>query len=61
MPEMTHVGEHHCEAVLIGCGDNLLVMHGASGLDYCLDAGFCCGVNAISEWEKSIGRHRCTL
>ena len=31
------------------------------GLDYGFDTGFRCGVNAISEREKSIRCHRCTL
>jgi len=34
MPEVPHAGEHHGDAALVGCGDDLGVALAAAGLDH---------------------------
>src|SRR5690606_23731840 len=50
--EVTHAGEHHGDAVLVGRGDHLGVAHRAARLDHRLDAGGGGGVNAVAEREE---------
>src|SRR5690606_6846463 len=47
--EVTHAGEHHGDAVLVGRGDHLGVAHRAARLDHRLDARGRGGIDAVAE------------
>ena len=61
MPEMAHVGHDHGEAFVIGCGDYLVIAHGAAGLDNGRSAGLGGGQKAVSKREKGVRRDHGTL
>ena len=61
MAEVAHAGEHHGEAVVVGGGDDLVVAHGAAGLDHGGGAGLGGRQQAVGEGEEGVGRHHRAL
>src|SRR6185312_10462451 len=56
---MTHAGEHHGHAVLIGGHDDLRIADGSAGLDHGFDTVFGGDVDPVAKWEVGIrGHHR---
>src|SRR5258708_37856935 len=53
--EMAHAGEDHGEAEAVGGGDDIIVAHGAAGLNYCGGAGFRGFFPAVREREEGVG------
>src|ERR1700722_17267895 len=53
--EMAHSGEHHGDAVLVGCRNHLGVTARAAGLDDRCDTEFGKHVQAVPEREKCVG------
>ncbi len=54
MPEVAHAAEHHGHTALVGGGDDLVVAHGATGLD---DAGGALvhhHIQAVTEREEGV-------
>src|SRR5687768_11259622 len=58
MPEVSHPGEHHRDATLVGGRDDLGVLHAAAGLDHRRGARRSKRVQAVAEREERVGRRR---
>src|SRR5688572_15591296 len=59
MPEVSHPGEHHRDATLIGRRDDLGVLHAAAGLDHRRGTGRGKRIETVAEGEECVGRrHR---
>src|ERR1700739_4717620 len=56
MSEVPHAGEHHRDAVLIGRGNHLRVVHAAARLDHAARACLDDRIERIPEREEGIGR-----
>ncbi len=55
MQEMAHAGEDHGKAEAVGGGDDIVVAHGASGLNDCGGAGLGGFFDAVREREEGVG------
>ena len=53
--EVADAGEDHGEVEAVGGGDDLVVAHGAAGLDDCRGAGLGDDFEAVGEGERSVG------
>src|SRR5580698_4964153 len=53
--EVAHAGEDHGEVEAVGGGDDVVVAHGAAGLNHGGGAGFGGFFDAVGEWEKGVG------
>src|SRR4051794_945499 len=59
MPEVSHPGEDHRDAVLVGRGHHLGIAHAAPGLDHGARAGLHDDVEAVAKRKERIrGDHR---
>ena len=54
MPEMADTGKYHGYAMFIGRGDDLIITHGATGLDHSADSGLGGGIDTIPEWKECV-------
>ena len=54
MPEVALAGEAHCDAVLIGGGDHVVVTDAAAGLDHGGDTRCRGGIESVAEREERV-------
>ena len=59
--EMADAGEHHGNAMLIGCGNDFFIANAATRLDNAGGTGFSQHIHAIAEREERIGGDGRTL
>ena len=57
MQEMAVTGEDHGQLPFIGCGDDFLIPHGATGLNGRRCTGFGAGDEAVGKGEHRITSH----
>ena len=58
---MSDRGKHHGDVSLVGGRNNLIVAHGAAGLDDCGNSSRRRRIIAVAKWEEGIGGHHRTL
>src|SRR5690349_17184252 len=56
VPEVAYAGEHHRDAALVGCGNDLVVAHTAAGLDHGARTRIYYHVEPVTERKECIRR-----
>src|SRR3989338_10985748 len=58
MLETPYAGKHHGNAVLIACGNYVLILDGAARLDDCVDPELRDFIYTVAEWKERVRRKR---